>query len=119
MDAAAPLIARLREDLKTAMRARASEETAVLRALLGALDNAQAVPLDPDHKPAEMRRFGDGSAEVSRRVLNTRDVDALLAREAEERDQAAGEMERLGQTERAAALRGEAAIVRRYRPAAI
>lgn len=35
---------RLREDLKSAMQAKAADEMRVLRALIAALDNAEAVP---------------------------------------------------------------------------
>ena len=113
-DAALALTERLRADLKLAMRARDADETRVVRALLGAIDNAQAVPLDPTRKPADSAVFGDGSNEVARRVLGADDIEALLAREIEERAAAAADMERLGQTERAAMLRAEAAIVQRY-----
>ena len=113
-DAALAMTERLRADLKTAMRARANDETRVVRALLGAIDNGQAVPLDPSRKPADSGIFGDSANEVPRRILTPDDMAALLAREIEERETAAAEMERLGQSDRAAMLRAEAAIVQRY-----
>lgn len=113
-DAALAMTERLRAGLKAAMRARATDETRVLRALLGAIDNAQAVPLDPARKPADVAAFGDGANEVPRHPLTPDDIAALLAREIEERETAAAEMERLGQNERAALLRAELAIVQRY-----
>jgi len=106
---------RLRTDLKTAMQARAREEAAVLRALIGAVDNAQSVPLDPGFKPAHVGTFGDRANEVPRRPLGQADIDALLKREIGERLHAAAEIERAGRPDRADILRAEAAIVARYR----
>ena len=48
-DAAESLKARLRADLKLAMRARAKLDVGVLRALIAALDNAQAVQIGKTH----------------------------------------------------------------------
>ncbi|HEY1124627.1 MAG TPA: hypothetical protein VGE65_03265 [Sphingobium sp.] len=106
---------RLRADLKTAMQARAREEAGVLRALIGVVDNAQSVPLDPAFKPAHVGTFGDRSNEMPRRPLVQADIDALLQREIDERLSAATEIERVGRADRAEILRVEAAIVARYR----
>ncbi|MBO9574234.1 MAG: hypothetical protein J7494_00715 [Sphingobium sp.] len=113
-DAAVAMTERLRAGLKLAMRARSADETRVLRALLGAIDNAQAVPLDPARKPSDMAAFGDSSIEVPRRVLTPDDIAALLAHEAQDRETAAVELDALGIADRAETLRAEAAIVRRY-----
>ncbi len=96
------------------MQARAREEAAVLRALIGAVDNAQAVPLDPARKASDMAVFGDRSIEVPRQVLDEDDLRRILETEIAERETAATELERLGREDRAQMLRGEATIVARY-----
>ena len=106
---------RLRADLKTAMQARARQEAGVLRALIGAVDNAQSVALDPGFKPAHVGTFGDRANEVPRRPLGQADIEGLLQREIDERLSAAAEIERAGRPERSEILRAEAAIVARYR----
>ena len=101
-------------DLKTAMQARVREEAAVLRALIGVVDNAQAVPLDPSRKPADVGVFGDRSNEVARKALDDGDLRRILEVQIAERETAAQELERLGHADRADMLRAEAAIVARY-----
>lgn len=105
--------ARLRTDLVAAQKARQPDVIKVLRGLIAALDNAEAPPprLDP---AAESRAFLDGSAEVARLALDGAQVRSVLSREADERDQAAAEMDRLAQADRARALRAEAALIRQY-----
>lgn len=105
--------ARLRTDLVTAQKARQADVVKVLRGLIAALDNAEAPPARPD-PAAESRAFIDGSAEVARLALDAAQVRSVLGREADERDQAAAEMDRVAQTDRAQALRAEAALIRRY-----
>ena len=99
---------RLREDLKTAMRARNEGEVRLLRALGAAIDNAEAVPLGDE----ELRRFTEG--EMARRELSDADIAELLARERSERLEAAADFDRLGQAAEAERLRAEAALVARY-----
>jgi uncharacterized protein YqeY len=113
-DAAETLKARLRADLKQAMRARASLEVGVVRALIAALDNAQAVPIGDAHQRYVVHAFGDGATEVPRLVLDAARVEGLLGDELAGRLQAADQIEGLGRAERAAELRAEAAIVARY-----
>jgi len=113
-DAAEAMSDRLRADLKTAMRERRQDEVRVLRSLIGAIDNAQAVPVAPGHQPYVAQAFGEGAAEVPRLVLSGADVARVLAEEVSSRENAAEDMARLGQVERAALLREEAGIVRRY-----
>lgn len=112
-DAAAAMQARLRADLKAAMRARDALETSVIRSLLAAIDNAQAVAVAQG--PASIQRaFGDGAGEVARLVLSAGAVRALMAREAEARATAAADMGRLGRAAEANRMLAEAAIARRY-----
>lgn len=113
-DAAGRMKARLRADLVVAMKARRADEARVIRALVAALDNAEAPPLPEGHKPADSTRFEDGSAEITRLALDAERVRAVIAADLGEREAAIVEMERLGQGERAETLRGEALVVRRY-----
>jgi uncharacterized protein YqeY len=106
------LKARLRGDLKTAMQAKRAVEMKALRGLLGAIDNAQAVPVAETRYVA--RKFGDESVEVARIALSDEDLRALLVREAAAHREAAAEMARFGRADRAGALEAEAAIVERY-----
>ena len=103
---------RLRADLKAAMQARAAAQVRVLRALIAALDNAEAVP--GVAYTALPGTFGDGANEVSRLELDDAAVEALLAREVEERLAAAADYERRDRAEDAARLRDEAALVSGY-----
>ena len=82
---------RLRADLKAAMQARASDEIRLLRTLIAALDNAEAVPGTPGGYVH--RAFGDAGAEVARLELDEKAVDALLASEAASRCDAAADYE--------------------------
>jgi hypothetical protein len=108
---------RIRGDLTAAMKARRSAETSLLRALLAALDNAEAVPVGTAHDRYQVRTFGDSSVEVPRRVLSEADVHDLLLRETAERDAAAREFEELGQQNEANRLRNEVSLIARYLPA--
>jgi uncharacterized protein YqeY len=108
---------RLRGDLKAAMQARASDEVRVLRVLIAALDNAEAVSVERAQNNALPRVFGDPAGEVSRRELDGAAVDALLASEAGARLEAAADYERHDRPEDAVRLRGEAALIARYREA--
>lgn len=108
---------RLRGDLKAAMQARASDEVRVLRVLIAALDNAEAVSVEGMQQSTLPRAFGDPTGEVSRRELDGAAVDALLASEADARLADAADYERDGRPEDAARLRDEAALIARYRDA--
>jgi uncharacterized protein len=113
-DAAAHMRSRLRSDLLTAMRSRRKLEVAVIRELVAAIDNAEA-PLGHAAPPASVRHeFGSGSAEVARLILSRAQVSALLLNEIERRERAASEFERLGEVDRADALRSEALVAKRY-----
>jgi uncharacterized protein len=113
-DAADIVKARLRQDLRLSIRAKEWLRVKVLRSLIAALDNAQAVPPGDQHVHYAIRTFGDGSAEVSRLRLSEREVQRLLAQEFASLRTAADELEQLDKRERAAELRAEAAIVESY-----
>lgn len=104
--------ARIRTDLRIAMGARKMEEVAVLRTLLAALDNAEAVSVPP--KRYTVRQFGDPATEVPRKQLGAEDVVAILEAEQSEKLSVASSLEQVGRTEDAAKLRNAAAIVARY-----
>lgn len=112
---AAALKERLRADLRAAMQARAADRVRLLRALIAALDNAEAVPVEGMHDFSLPATSGEGAGEVARRELDTAAVEALLVAEADAREAAAGEYEHHGRAEEAARLRAEAALIRRYR----
>lgn len=115
-DAAGELKARLRTDLLAAMKNRQSTEAGVIRALVAALDNAEAPPLPARSSSAEPHRFRSGAAEVERLRLTRADVHRVVSAEIQEREQAAAELERVGMADRASALRAEALTVKRYLP---
>ena len=104
---------RLRADLKAAMQARAADEVRLLRTLIAAVDNAEAVP--GEHKNIQ-RAFGDPSGEVARRELYGEDLATLLGHEIEERLAAAAGYD-ASQPDLAARLRADAALIGRYRAA--
>lgn len=106
--------ARLRADLLSAMKAGRTAETKLLRALVAAIDNAEAPPLPSDRKAADQHRFSDGSAEIERLDLSAEAIHAILTAEMNERENAAAEMDRLNRPDHADALRTEALLVRRY-----
>jgi uncharacterized protein YqeY len=106
---------RLRADLKAAMQVRASDEVRLIRTLIAALDNAEAVPGGGLVDKYVRRRLGDPSGEVARLELDEESIDGLLTSEIEGRLAAAADYERHGKTEEAAQLRNEAGAIERYR----
>lgn len=104
----------LRRDLRAAMKRGDKGETALLRELVAALDNAEAVPLRQERPSVDRHAFGDGSAEGERLVLARREVHALMLGEMKARVEAAAEFARLGAKERSIALDAEVEILRRY-----
>lgn len=105
---------RLRADLRIAMRAREAVTVSVIRALLAAIDNAQAVPIDPTRQPAVLSKFGDEAIEVPRLALSTDDLMALLHREIAHRQTVADEIRPYGREEEADRAIAEAEIIARY-----
>jgi len=103
---------RLRADLKVAMQAKATNEVRLLRTLIGALDNAEAVAVE--QKGYVSRRFGDPSGEVPRLSLDGEAIARLLAAEIEARLVAAMDYDRHGEGAEATRLREEAGLIERY-----
>ena len=104
----------LRDDLLASMRARQSLETGVIRSLLAAIDNAEALPV-AEGRPASLQlRFGEEGSEAARRTLSADEIGAVIDAEVQRRLDAASNLERLGQADRAETLRREAQIAARY-----
>ena len=104
---------RLRADLKAAMHARSADEVRLLRTLIAALDNAEAVA-EPS-RAFGSRKFGDPSGEVARREIDARALDALLLAEIDARLSAVEDYERHQQDAEAARLRHETELIARDR----
>lgn len=113
-DAGHEMKTRLRSDLRAAMKERRADDARPIRSLVAAIDNAEAPPLPVGRKAADQHRFPDGSAEAERLLLSLAQVRTVLMAQIEERESAADEMNRLGKPDRAAALRAEALLARRY-----
>jgi uncharacterized protein YqeY len=113
-DAATFTKTRIRGDLTAAMKARRNAETSLLRAILAALDNAEAVSVGTDHDRYKVRMFGDPSVEAPRRVLTEAEILNLLLRETAEREEAARAFENLGMQSEAERLRNEVSLIARY-----
>jgi uncharacterized protein len=114
MNVARQLQERVRADLKLAMAQRRAVEVRALRTLLAAIDDAQAVPVNPEQDKYIVRSFGDPGVEVPRLNLGRDALQNLLLREQKERVDLATEMAARGQSELSAALDEEAALFARY-----
>jgi uncharacterized protein YqeY len=104
-----PIRRRLKADLRAAMSAGDTQRVSVVRTLLAAIGNAEAIDLDASH-PKEVQGWGD----VARRELTTADLARIVRREAEELRSAADDYERHGQPDEAERLRSRASLVDGY-----
>lgn len=115
---AAALKERMRADLKAAMHSKASHEVRLLRTLIAALDNAEAIPGQHDEGSTisafGTRAFDDPSGEVPRLHLDEVAIGQLLSGEIEARLQAAADFVRHGEATEAQRLRDEADLIARY-----
>ena len=109
-----PLRHRLRDALAVAIKGRDRLSTSVLRATLGAIENAEAVPVDAATGAAaggtgslaiEATPLGVGAAEAARRELTEDDVRAIVRAEVAEREHAADTYDRAGRPEQVERLR--------------
>ena len=116
-DAGAAMKARLRADLLAAMKAGRKDETRLLRALVAAIDNAEAPPAPARDPLALPHGHAVGTAEVARLVLSASELQMLFLAEIGEREEAAADLARHGETVRVEALHAEVLLVRRYLPA--
>lgn len=115
MTAAERIRETLRADLKTAMVERRRDDVALIRTLIAAIDNAEAVALPEGAKPADSADFASGGAEAARLVLSEGDVAAVLQTEIDTRLAAAAQIRSGGGEDQATRLEGEAAQVAAYR----
>lgn len=113
-DAGHDMKARMRADLRVAMKEGRGGDARLIRSLIAAIDNAEAPPARSGSGAAEQHRFLSGSAEVERLSLDAERVRAILLAEIEERELAAAEMDRLARPDRADAIRAEARLAANY-----
>ena len=113
-DAASAMKQRIRGDLRAAISGRRTAEVEVLRCLLGALDQAEAVPVHATSGGAAGVRFGDPAGEVARKQLSTDEVQAVLLAERDEIRTVADELTRRGRADAAAAHLLRAALLDGY-----
>jgi hypothetical protein len=106
------LPARLRLALTAALRARDMTAVAALRSALGAIGNAEAVPVPAGLSAAGPHVAGSAAglsaAEAERRWLSPAQVAAIVQAEIDERLATAAQYERAGREDRAAQLTAEA-----------
>lgn len=103
---------RLEAAARQALRERDRDRLRVLRTALGAIANAEAVPVDVAGASARQAAPRLGATEAPRRELGELEVAALVEREAEECDRAAASYDRLGDAARATDLRADAQLLR-------
>lgn len=103
-----PLRRQLRDALLVAIKGRDRVAASVLRATLGAIENAEAVERSgPAQGAIEAIPIGLGAAETARRELTEADVRAIVRAELAEREDAVAACERAGRGEQAERLRVE------------
>lgn len=107
----------MRQALPEAMRARDKVAVSALRATLGALDNAEAVPVDHTALRGvaiEQAPVGAGATEAVRQELSESGVEDVVRAEVAERLDAAAQLTSPAHADRAAQLRAEAAVLLRF-----
>ena len=110
---------RLRHALTNAMKQRERTAVTALRTALAAIDNSEAVARPeppPDVRSGAIAGavHGVGRSEARRRDLTDAEILDVVVEQIEERDHAANQYERMGQLDRAKALRDEAAVLRSH-----
>ncbi len=117
-DCTSDLRARLNAALKDAMRARDQVATSALRSALGAIGNAEAVPVDQLEPPPGVAGphfagavCGLAAAEIARLRLTPANLDAIMRTEISERERAADDYAAKGFADQAERLRREASIL--------
>jgi len=102
----------LRAHLMAARKGRDATRVSALRSALSAIDNAETPDVDvPAAGAIADSVAGLGAAEVPRRTLTDTEIRGLLRAEVEERLGAADQMDTGGHSERASAVRAEAAVL--------
>ena len=102
----------MKADLIQAMKARQNATVATLRAILAAIDNAEAVPIEETAMPAEPL-LGQ-QHEVPRKLLSAADIRQIIQQEAAERRAASQKYATLGQPAEAERLQTAAALIEAY-----
>lgn len=97
----------LRGRLRDAMSARDRQTVSALRSAIGAIDNAEAVAIDPAANAGAIEQAASTN-EAARRELSAGQVIAVLQAEVDERRTAATEYDDVKRPEHAERLRGEA-----------
>jgi hypothetical protein len=114
------LRARLRRDLRAAMKAQRQDEMAALRTLIATIDNAESgeespttrTPTPSEHVAGAVR--GLGVTDAVRRQLSERELQRIIENELWERDAQAERLTLLGRADDASRLRVEADVIARY-----
>jgi uncharacterized protein len=101
---------RMRRDLMDAMKARDTATVGLLRTMLGAIGNAEAVEIGGHDAAPVVGRHAD----VPRRHLTDDDRRELVRSEIESMRQAAEEMRSVDRSDRACSLEDGARILARY-----
>lgn len=100
----------LKADLVVAMRARQQVAVATLRATLSAIDQAEAVEVDPHFVPVS-----GITKDVARKLLTEADIAAILQREMDDLMTALADYQRLGNhKEKIAELQEAQEVLWRY-----
>ncbi len=83
----------LRAAVKRAMKERDRAALAVFRSALAAIDNAEAVPVDPSQRAGAIElSSGPGRTEAQRQLLSEHDIIDVVRREVVERRSAAARL---------------------------
>lgn len=102
----------MKADLTQAMKARDSLAVTTLRSVLGAIDNAEAIPVTEAKIPVEP--VIGKSNEAPRKLLTAADIRQILQHEIEDRRAASAEYARLGQPAEAERLQKAAGLIEAY-----
>ena len=102
----------MKSDLRQAMKARHSATVATLRAVLAAIDNAEAVPMTTPTMPVEP--VLNQQHEVPRKLLSADDIRQIIQKEADERRAASLKYANLGQAGEAERLQTAATLIEAY-----
>ena len=102
----------MKVDLRQAMKARDTERVTTLRSVLGAIDNAEAVPITA--VSASVEPVVGKSNDVPRKLLSTEDIRQIVAHEIAERQHAGQTYAALGQSAEAERLQTAAALLATY-----
>lgn len=101
----------LQDALIRAMKERDGVAVRVLRSVIAAIGNAEAVTLTPGELSGLGPAHGVGATDVPRRTLTEDEITDIIRDEVRERQIAAADYERLGHRERARALQNETVVL--------